>query len=62
MSARYGSRYRRTGSAGSRWMQLRYAGTCKVCGKPIPAGETAYWDAGTRTRYDNSNENMTRAI
>lgn len=30
-------------------MDLRYAGTCKVCGKRIPAGETAYWDAPTRT-------------
>jgi hypothetical protein len=49
MSARYGSRYRRTGSAGSRWMQLRYAGVCKVCGQPLPAGTNAYWDASART-------------
>jgi hypothetical protein len=56
VSARYGNRYRRSGSAGSRWMQLRYAGTCKVCGKPIARGETAYWDASTRTAtcYDLS--------
>jgi hypothetical protein len=41
--------YRRTSGAGSRWMQLRYADTCKVCGARIAVGETAYWDAGART-------------
>ena len=40
--------YRRGGS-GSRWMDLRYAGTCKVCGAQLPAGSRAYWDAGART-------------
>jgi hypothetical protein len=30
-------------------MQLRYAGSCKVCGASIAKGETAYWDSGTRT-------------
>jgi hypothetical protein len=43
------SRNRRTGSKGSRWMELRYAGTCKVCGKRVPAGETAYYDSVART-------------
>lgn len=35
----------------SRWMELRYAGTCKVCGEEISAGSTAFWDgpAGTIT-------------
>jgi hypothetical protein len=49
MSTRNGSRYRRTGSAGSRWMQLRYAGTCKVCGSTLPADTWAYWDSAART-------------
>jgi hypothetical protein len=40
--------YRRTSGAGSRWMELRYAGTCKVCGSAIPAGELAYWDVSAR--------------
>jgi hypothetical protein len=44
------SNYRRsTSGAGSRWMDLRYAGQCKVCGSGIAAGESAYWDAGART-------------
>jgi hypothetical protein len=42
------SRRSSTGS-GSRWMALRFAGACKVCGARIAAGETAYWDAGART-------------
>lgn len=33
----------------SRWMNLRYAGACKVCGGSVPAGGFAYWDAGART-------------
>lgn len=41
--------YRRASSAGSRWMNLRYAGACKVCGSRIPAGELAYSDASART-------------
>jgi hypothetical protein len=32
-----------------RWMDLRYAGTCKVCGARIGRGERGYWDAGART-------------
>ena len=40
--------YRRSG-AGSRWMDLRYAGTCKVCGARVAAGQRGYWDAGART-------------
>jgi hypothetical protein len=30
-------------------MDLRYAGTCKVCGARIAAGDRAYWDASART-------------
>jgi hypothetical protein len=41
--------YRRTSGAGSRWMRLRYAGNCKVCGSRIAAGDQAYWDASART-------------
>ena len=47
MSA-YRGRGRRS-SLSSRWMSLRYAGTCKVCGCPLPAGALAFWDAGART-------------
>ena len=32
-----------------RWMDLRYAGTCKVCGARIGKGERGYWHAGART-------------
>jgi hypothetical protein len=42
------SRRSSTGS-GSRWMQLRYAGVCKVCGAGIAKGATAYLDASART-------------
>jgi hypothetical protein len=45
----YVSRYRHTGGGGSRWMNLRYAGTCKVCAQSLPAGTNAYWDASART-------------
>ena len=41
--------YRRSSGAGSRWMNLRYAGQCKVCGGRIAASESAYWDASART-------------
>ena len=47
MSGRYGRRV--TGSRGSRWMALRYAGTCKVCGTRVPAGTTAYYDSAARS-------------
>jgi hypothetical protein len=30
-------------------MTLRYPGTCKVCGSSLPAGTSAFWDAGART-------------
>jgi hypothetical protein len=30
-------------------MNLRYPGTCKVCGDSIPKGESAYWDAAEKT-------------
>jgi hypothetical protein len=46
----YHKRGRRGGStAASRWMNLRYAGTCKVCGDPIPEGALAFWDSAART-------------
>jgi hypothetical protein len=41
--------YRRTSGAGSRWLNLRYAGACKVCGASITKGDLAYWDAVART-------------
>ena len=33
----------------SRWMPLRYPGKCHICGQPLPAGATAYWDAVAHT-------------
>jgi len=48
------SGYRRSGyrggggGAGSRWLTLRYAGSCKVCGAELPAGSFAFCDAATR--------------
>jgi len=47
----YNRNYRRNRStgAGSRWMPLRYAGSCKVCGSAIAVGDHAYWDANART-------------
>jgi hypothetical protein len=30
-------------------MALKYAGTCKVCGRAIPAGETAFYDPAARS-------------
>ena len=42
--------YRRSSSgAGSRWMHLRYAGTCQVCGQAIAKGALAYWDSVAKT-------------
>jgi hypothetical protein len=41
--------YRRPSGAGSRWMNLRFAGSCKVCGSRIAAGDLAYWDSVART-------------
>jgi hypothetical protein len=44
------SQYRNKRSgARSKWMTLRYSGTCKVCRQDIRRGETAFWDAGART-------------
>lgn len=48
MSGYRRSNYRRNGAA-SRWMNLKYAGTCKVCGDSIPVGALAYWDQSART-------------
>jgi hypothetical protein len=45
---RRGGYRRNTGGAGSRWMTLRYAGQCKVCGAELAAGSFAFWDAATR--------------
>lgn len=44
----YGRTARRS-TGGSRWMDLRYKGTCKVCKKQVPAGERAFYDAESRT-------------
>lgn len=42
--------YRGSGrTGGSRWMPLRYAGVCKVCGGPIAKGTSAFYDAAART-------------
>lgn len=42
------NRSRSVSASRSRWMELRYAGTCRVCGENIPAGATAYWDAAAK--------------
>jgi hypothetical protein len=39
----------RTGGRGSRWMDLRYTGVCKVCGVDVPAGGRAFYDAAAKT-------------
>lgn len=44
---RYGRRSASTG--GSRWMNLRYAGKCKVCGEPVAAGARGFYDSAART-------------
>lgn len=51
MAGRYGNRRRYGASSGngSRWMNLRYAGTCKVCGAAIAKGERGYWDSVAKT-------------
>ncbi|AGK88006.1 hypothetical protein M041_gp13 [Mycobacterium phage Severus] len=46
--ARY-TGYRNRRPSGSRWMNLHFAGTCKVCGQEIKAGSRAYWDRANRT-------------
>jgi hypothetical protein len=46
---RNGAYGRRSSRPGSRWMNLRYAGVCKVCGVDIPAGARAYWDGAAKT-------------
>lgn len=43
MARRYG-----TAQPVSRWMSLKFAGVCKVCGSTVPAGESAFWDSATR--------------
>jgi len=43
----YGRNTRRS-TGGSRWMDLRYPGVCKVCGKKVPAGERAFYDADSK--------------
>jgi hypothetical protein len=35
--------------AGSRYLNLRWAGRCVACGTDLNAGTRAWWDAGTRT-------------
>jgi hypothetical protein len=39
---------RSSSGAGSRWMNLRFAAPCKVCGSPVPAGGRGFWDAAAR--------------
>ena len=46
MSYRYRNSPRRSSS---RWMALRYAGVCKVCGTSLPVDARAFWDASART-------------
>lgn len=46
---RRGGYRRNTGVDGSRWMTLRYASDCKVCGARIPARGNGFWDASART-------------
>src|SRR6478752_2677064 len=43
------NRRRSSSSTASRWMTVRYSGTCKVCGQTIAAGSTAFWDAAAKT-------------
>ncbi len=48
----YNRRYNRRASnqpGKSRWMDLHYAGTCKVCGSAVPAGTLAFYDAAAKT-------------
>jgi len=47
----YGRRYNNNGRAsrGSRWMNLRFAGKCKVCRTVVPAGELAFYDSSAKT-------------
>lgn len=41
--------YRRSSRPVSRWLTVKYAGTCKVCGAAVPVGARAFYDAGART-------------
>lgn len=46
----YRGRSRRSGPPRpGRWMDLRYAGTCQVCGKTLPAGTRAFYDPADRS-------------
>lgn len=45
----YRNSYRRSSAPRSRWMELKYAGTCKVCGTTIAKGALAYWDGAAKT-------------
>lgn len=52
MAYRNYNRGRRAGTrsgGGSRWMDLRFAGPCKVCGNEIAAGARGFWDAAAKT-------------
>lgn len=46
--AYYRNNTRRTAAQSSRWMNLRYAGTCKVCGSTVAEGDHAFYDAASR--------------
>lgn len=44
----YARRTRSTSRTG-KWMDLRYAGTCRVCKTELPAGTRAYWEPSDRS-------------
>lgn len=51
----YRRNYRRSAPV-SRWLECKFDGTCKVCGRTIPAGEHAFWDCVARTVTCNNLE------
>lgn len=45
-----GYRGRRSyGAPTARWMALKYAGTCSVCGERVPVGVTAFYSPADRS-------------
>lgn len=47
--ARYGGSRRSSAPRAGRWMDLRYAGKCSVCGKGLAAGVWAFYEPSDRT-------------
>ncbi len=41
--------YRSRTTRQAKWMNLRFAGTCRNCGKAVAAGVRAYYDPATRS-------------